>query len=67
VQAQAVLRESLRQHLLDPPRVVLVLEADDEVICVADEERLAAHARQDIPHPPPVEHFMQVDVRQQWG
>ena len=65
VQRKGVLRESLRQHRHHPPRVRLVGEYDDEVVRVPDEVGWPFHAWLNLLDKPPVQHLMEVDVRQQ--
>ena len=49
VKRQPIFRESLRQHVQDSPRVLLLLEDDDYIIRVADQNRAADKSRGDLP------------------
>ena len=65
MEAQAVLAESLRQHLQHPPGIALQLEDQHEVIGKADQKRgpvqMGLHHRLK----PRVQHLVKIDVRQQ--
>src|SRR5262249_45507995 len=65
VNGQAVLAEPLRQDFQNTPRVLLVLEADHEVVRVADQEGTSLQTRLHLLEPPVVQHVVQVDVGQQ--
>jgi hypothetical protein len=65
VEGETELAESLRQHFEHPPSVVLPREADDEVIGVPDEKRVALQARLDVALEPLVQHLVEVDVRKE--
>jgi len=67
VKRQAILRQPLRQHVENSPRVALLLEDDDHVISITNKGRMAGKSGHDLPHEPLIKHLMQVDVRQDWG
>jgi len=56
--------QAFRQFPAKAIRLVLVLEADDEVIAVAHQVRFAATGLREAPLEPQVQHIMKVDVRQ---
>ena len=67
VQGQPEAREALGEDLLDAKRVPLGGEDQHEVVRVADQEGATTQAWTDLLDPPPVQHLVQVDVREQGG
>src|SRR4051812_29847773 len=65
VEAQAVLAESLRQHLQYPPSIALQLEGQHEVIGKADQKRCPLQPGLHHRLKPRVQHLVKVDVRQE--
>ena len=64
VEGEPVLRKPLPEHLPHSLRVLLVLEAQHEVIRVAHQRAAQAKPRLDLALEPDVEHVVQVDVPQ---
>lgn len=64
VNCQPVLREALGHHVQYPAGILLVGEADHEVIRKADEKRVTAEPRQNDLMEPLVQDIMQVHIRQ---
>ncbi len=60
---EAVLPESLRQHLHHPLGVALLHEHQYRIICDPDQERFPLQPRLPLRLKPPVQHLVQVDVR----
>src|ERR1700686_2990123 len=67
MEIQAVFPKALRQHCIDPLSIFLVLKAHDKVICVSHEESPPFEAHLHFVGKPFVQHFMQVDIAQDWG
>ena len=65
VDGQAIPAETLRQDFHHSPRVRFVLEADHEVVGVADQESTPFQAGLHLLVPPVIQHVVQVDVGQQ--
>src|SRR5215203_6633444 len=65
MEAQAVLAESLRQHLQHPPSIALQLKDQHEVIGKADQKCCPLQPGLHHRLKPRVQHLMKIDVRQQ--
>ncbi len=65
VQLQAVLAETLRQHIHHPERILLVREQEHRVVRIADQRGPVGQPRLDLAVKPRIEHIVQEDVRQQ--
>lgn len=65
VNRQSVLREPLRQRLEDAPSVLPRSERQDEVVGVPEKECFSFKNRLHHRLEPGVEHFVEVDIRQQ--
>src|SRR5262249_60885296 len=57
--------QAFAKYRLHPPCIVLTLKADEEVVTIANQGRLALKPRLHFGLKPQVEHIMQVDVPQQ--
>src|SRR5580765_5632344 len=66
MQVQAKLLESFEDDPVDSLGIALELEAHDKIIGVSNQKRFAAQHRFDHLFPPAIQHFMQVDVTEQW-
>ena len=65
VEIEPVLRESLREHLRYPTRVVLPSKDEDGIVRKADEGSRAPHMRLHDILEPLVQNLVEVDVREQ--
>ena len=65
VEGQAVFPDTLREHRQDPPRVVLVFEAQHRIVGIAHQEGAPPQARADTLVKPGVQDFVEEDVREQ--
>src|SRR6185295_3731880 len=65
VQFQFEFQESLPQFALESLGVVSMLEADDEVVCVANDNHFATRTLLSPRFHPQVQHVVEVDVRKQ--
>jgi hypothetical protein len=65
VQHQPELRESLTQLGQEPPRIVLMLESDDEIVRPAHDDHITVPVAASPPVSPQVKDVVEVDVRHQ--
>ena len=65
MQLQPETREPLVKVAQEPPRIVLVLEADDEVVREPHDDHVTVRPRVPPPVGPQVEDVMEVHVREQ--
>lgn len=62
MQGQSMALHPLAEHRLDPLGIVVVFEANEEIIRIADECGLATKAGLDLLLKPHIDHVMQVDA-----
>ena len=67
MQAQAVLRESLRQHRQHPPRILFPREDQGRVVGKTDLKRPSPKPWLDVVLEPNIEHLVPVEVTEQRG
>ncbi len=65
MQLEPVFPEALRQYLHDPPRIFLILKADDKVVGKPHQETMPSHPWLYFGLEPHVQYIVEIDIRQQ--